>query len=84
MDIVETKNLMRGTKMRIKHDRKSSFIQGSVSEEQAIRDWILRAKQIEPSLTIMVDECDEYESSYTVVGYNLTQTERQEAFSLAK
>lgn len=48
--------------MRIKHSNKSSFIQGSVEEEQAIRDWIWRAQKIEPSLTIMADECDEYES----------------------
>lgn len=70
--------------MRIKHSAKSSFIQGNISEESAIRDWIWRAQQYEPSLRIMVDECDEYESSFTVVGENLTQQERQVAFQLAK
>ena len=70
--------------MRIKHNAKSSFIQGDVSEEQAIRDWIWRAQQIEPSLVIRVDECDEYESSFTVVGKNLTQAERQQAFQESK
>lgn len=70
--------------MRIKHSAKSSFIQGTVSEEQAIRDWIWRAKQYEPTLVIMVDECDEYEASFTVVGENLTQEERQIAFQQAK
>lgn len=52
--------------MRIKHSAKSSFIQGNISEESAIRDWIWRARQYEPSLQIMADECDEYESSFTV------------------
>lgn len=74
----------RKNKMRIKHDKSASYIQGTISEEQSIRDWIWRAKQIEPSLEIVIDECDEYESSFTVCGFDLTQQDRQDAFQKAK
>ena len=70
--------------MRIRHEAGSSFIHGHVSEERAIRDWIWRAQRIDNTITIMADECDEYESCFTVVGLHLTQKEQQEIFQQAK
>ncbi len=70
--------------MRITHESGASFLHGHVSEERAIRDWIWRAQQLDSTIVIMADECDEYESCFTIVGLHLTQKERQEIFQQAK
>ena len=70
--------------MKIKHSDSKSFIQGTIAEQQKILEWIERAKQYEPSLEIVIDECDDDDTSYTICGFNLTQAERQEAFQKAK
>lgn len=59
-------------------------VMGKVSEKEQILVWIEAAKKYERTLEIVVDECDEYGTSYAVVGLNLTQAERTEAFRMAK
>lgn len=65
--------------MKITHNDKSSYIQGKVSEEAKIREWIKLA-----GAEIMVDECDDDETSFTVSIKNSTQKERAEEFAWAK
>ncbi len=65
--------------MRIEHSAKSSFIQGTVAEEAKIREWIKLA-----GAEIVVDECDEDETSFTVIIKNSTQQQRSEEFAFAK
>jgi hypothetical protein len=65
--------------MRIEHSKTASFIQGKPSEQEKILRWIELA-----GAEIMVDECEEGETSYTVIIPYSTQKERSEAFSKAK
>jgi hypothetical protein len=67
--------------MRIQHKGGYSFIQGAVSEEAKILRWIEAA-----NCEVVVDECDEHESSFTVVSKSpyTTQAERQLDFQISK
>jgi len=67
--------------MRVWHYGGTSLVQGKVSEQGKILKWIELA-----NCEIMVNECDEDETSYTVVSKSLhtTQKERQEDFQYAK
>jgi hypothetical protein len=71
----------RGKKMRIQHKSGYSFIQGKVSEQAKILKVIAAA-----NCEVIVDECDEDETSYTVVSKSpyTTQAERQADFQHAK
>lgn len=71
--------------MRIQHADVASFIQGKVSEQAKVLRWIEEAQKIDPSIEIVADECDEDETSYTVIsGSSENQKERQETFQIAK
>lgn len=65
--------------MRITHNEKTSYIQGTVAEEAKILKWIKLT-----GAEIMVDECDEDETSFTVIIPHSTQKERAEEFAWAK
>jgi hypothetical protein len=67
--------------MRIQHKSGYSFIQGKVSEQAKILKVIAAA-----NCEVIVDECDEDETSYTVVSKSpyTTQAERQADFQHAK
>lgn len=67
--------------MRIQHSGGYSLVQGKVSERFKILEWIAAA-----NCEVIVDECDDYETSYTVVSKNpyTTQAERQADFQHAK
>ena len=68
-------------KMRIQHKGGHSFIQGKVSDQAKILAWIEAA-----NCEVIVDECDDDETSYTVVSKSpyTTQAERQADFQHAK
>lgn len=67
--------------MKVTHSHGTSLITGTVTEQAKILKWIALA-----NCEIMVDECDDYETSYTVVSKsrNTTQAERQVDFQHAK
>lgn len=67
--------------MRVRHVDGYSLVQGTTSEQAKILLWIESA-----DCQIIVDECDEYETSYTVVSKSpyTTQAERQADFQHAK
>ena len=67
--------------MRVKHQSGASLVQGTVAEQAAILEWIAAA-----NCEVIVDECDEYETSYTVVSKSpyTTQAERQADFQHTK
>jgi hypothetical protein len=67
--------------MRVKHQAGASIVQGTVAEQAAILEWIVAA-----NCEVIVDECDEYEASYTVVSKSLytTQAQRQADFQHTK
>jgi hypothetical protein len=67
--------------MRVKHQAGASIVQGTVAEKAAILEWIAAAH-----FEVIVDECDEYETSYTVVskGPYTTQAQRQADFQHTK
>jgi hypothetical protein len=67
--------------MRVKHQAGASIVQGTVAEQAAILEWIAAA-----NCEVMVDECDEDETSYTVVSKSpyTTQAERQADFQHTK
>jgi hypothetical protein len=67
--------------MRVKHQAGASIVQGTVAEQAAILGWITAA-----NCEVIVDECDEYETSYTVVSKSpyTTQAERQADFQHTK
>lgn len=70
--------------MKVWHSGGCTYLQGKPDEVQKLEAWVEAAKKYEPSLEIVIDESDEYESSLTVCSRFLKQTERQEAFQLAK
>lgn len=67
--------------MRVQHSSGYSLVQGKVSEQAKILEWIAAA-----NCEVIVDECDEDETSYTVVSKSpyTTQAERQADFQHAK
>ena len=65
--------------MRIKHSNRTSFIQGTEAEQAAILKWIELA-----GAEILADECEEGETSYTVIIEDSTQKSREFDFSWAK
>lgn len=67
--------------MKVWHKGGYSFVQGKVSEQDKILEWIKLA-----NCEVIVDECDEDETSFTVVSNSpyTTQKERQEDFKIAK
>jgi hypothetical protein len=67
--------------MRVKHQAGASIVQGTVADQAAILGWIAAA-----NCEVIVDECDEYETSYTVVSKSpyTTQAERQADFQHTK
>lgn len=67
--------------MRIYHKNGYTFVQGTVSEQAKILEWITAAK-----CEVIVDECDTNETSYTVISKSpyTTQAERQADFQHAK
>lgn len=67
--------------MQVSHKSGYSFVFGKPSEQAKILKWIELA-----NCEIMVDECDDYETAYTVVSKtrHTTQAERQADFQHAK
>lgn len=67
--------------MKVQHSHGTSLVTGKVTEQANVLKWIELS-----NCEIMVDECDEYETSYTVVSRskNTTQAERQADFQHAK
>jgi hypothetical protein len=67
--------------MRVKHQAGASIVQGTVAEQANILEWIAAA-----NCEVIVDECDEHESSYTVVSKSpyTTQAQRQADFQHTK
>lgn len=67
--------------MRVQHISGYSLVQGKVSEQAKILEWIAAA-----NCEVIVDECDEDETSYTVVSKSpyTTQAMRQADFQHAK
>lgn len=67
--------------MKVAHTHGTSLVTGKVSENAKILKWIELS-----NCEIMVDECDDEETSYTVVSKsrNTTQVERQADFQCAK
>lgn len=67
--------------MKVQHAHGTSLVTGKVSENAKILKWIALA-----NCEIMVDECDETETAYTVVSKSkgTTQSERQADFQYAK
>lgn len=67
--------------MKVSHSHGTSLVTGKVTEQTKILKWIALA-----NCEIMVDECDDSETSYTVVSKsrNTTQAERQADFQYAK
>jgi hypothetical protein len=67
--------------MRVKHQAGASIVQGTVAEQAAILGWIAAA-----NCEVIVDECDDYETSYTVISKSpyTTQAMRQADFQHTK
>jgi hypothetical protein len=67
--------------MRVKHQAGASIVQGTVADQAAILEWIAAA-----NCEVIVDECDEDETSYTVISKSpyTTQAERQADFQHTK
>jgi hypothetical protein len=67
--------------MRVFHNAGATIVQGTVAEQAKIKRWIELA-----NCQIIVDECDDDETSFTVVSrsWHTTQKERQEDFQFAK
>jgi hypothetical protein len=67
--------------MRVKHQSGASLVQGTTAEQAAIIEWIAAA-----NCEVIVDECDEDETSYTVVSKSpyTTQAQRQADFQHTK
>lgn len=67
--------------MQVRHSHGTSLVTGKPSEQAKILKWIELA-----NCEIMVDECDDYETAYTVVSKSrhTTQAERQADFQHAK
>ncbi len=70
--------------MRIWHSETRTFVQGKVTEASKIDAWVAAIKKEDKDFTIMVDDSDEDEISYTMVCRNTTQKERQEMAQSAK
>jgi len=67
--------------MKVFHHSGYTIVQGKASEQAKIQKWIALA-----NCEIIVDDCDEDETSYTVVSKSqyTTQAERQADFQATK
>lgn len=67
--------------MKVQHSHGTSLVTGKESEHSKVLQWIELA-----NCEIMVDECEDEETSYIVVSKspNTTQAERQADFQHAK
>ena len=70
--------------MKVQHAKGMTFVQGKPSELAKIELWISNLKEICTGWEVVVDECDEYETSFTLICEGETQESRQVMAQQAK